>query len=330
MTDDPWTCRVCGAAMWDNRSAPGGAINTIRGLTRSSDLTREGLAMKATRTCSVMDCDGAIWRRDLCKKHYGRLLKFGSTDLPEVVDKGCQVEGCERRHRSKGYCGLHYQRLMETGSTGTLKSTKMKAQGALCAVDGCVSGVRCRGLCSVHYGRALRTGVVEVRPRTHQSERTCRVDGCERPSFSIGYCGAHHSRYLSTGDPRPEQPIRRLPKKSERADVVARILDRSTRVESGCILFAGVIMDSGYGTIGWQGRTWVVHRAVWTALVGPIPEGVAPDGSDWTVDHLCSNRTCVNVGHLEVVSRIENSRRGGGLAKAHAANRARGKANAKA
>ena len=33
----------------DNESGPGGAGNTIRGLTHSSDLSREGLAMKATR-----------------------------------------------------------------------------------------------------------------------------------------------------------------------------------------------------------------------------------------------------------------------------------------
>lgn len=30
--------------LWDNRSAPGGAGNTTRGLTRSLDLTKEGLA----------------------------------------------------------------------------------------------------------------------------------------------------------------------------------------------------------------------------------------------------------------------------------------------
>lgn len=38
---DPVTC--------DNRNAPAGAGNTTRGLTHSSELSREGLAMKATR-----------------------------------------------------------------------------------------------------------------------------------------------------------------------------------------------------------------------------------------------------------------------------------------
>ena len=64
--------------MWDNRSAPGGAVNTIRGLTRSSDLTREGLAMKATRTCSVQDCELPVFGRGLCAKHHARLRRYGS------------------------------------------------------------------------------------------------------------------------------------------------------------------------------------------------------------------------------------------------------------
>lgn len=34
---------------WDNENAPAGATNTTRGLTHSSDLSREGLAVQATR-----------------------------------------------------------------------------------------------------------------------------------------------------------------------------------------------------------------------------------------------------------------------------------------
>lgn len=38
--------------MWENEARPNGAGNTLRPLTRSSDLTREGLALKATPTAT--------------------------------------------------------------------------------------------------------------------------------------------------------------------------------------------------------------------------------------------------------------------------------------
>jgi hypothetical protein len=40
----------------------------------------------------------------------------------------------------------------------------------------------------------------------------------------------------------------------------------------------------------------------WEIANGPIPDGM-------TVDHLCRNRLCQNPGHLEIVTRAENTRR---------------------
>jgi hypothetical protein len=187
-------------AAWDNKSAPGRCGNTTRGLTRSLDLTKEGLAMKATRICTVDTCD---------------------------------------------------------------------------------------------------------RPR-----RGCRP-----------YCNAHLRRLERTGDLMVDKPIRYAPTADERDDIAARIMQQSRRTERGCIEWTGLQAGNGYGHITWKSRQMGTHRAIWIALVGEIPKGKAPDGSAWTIDHLCSNRLCVNVGHLEVVSRIENTVRGGGLLKAQRANR---------
>lgn len=45
------------------------------------------------------------------------------------------------------------------------------------------------------------------------------------------------------------------------------------------------------------------HRRVYEAHVGPIPKGLE-------IDHLCRNRACINLEHLEVVTHKVNMERG--------------------
>lgn len=68
----------------------------------------------------------------------------------------------------------------------------------------------------------------------------------------------------------------------------------------------------GYGRIFADGRKVYAHRAVYEAVVGPIPEG-------FQIDHLCRNRGCVNPDHLEPVTRRENLLRGVGFVAVNAA-----------
>jgi hypothetical protein len=140
------------------------------------------------------------------------------------------------------------------------------------------------------------------------SKRTCYLATCDRAHYARSYCKAHYSRVTETGDPQEWRPIESKPSASERDNIAARIMSRSTPNEDGCIEWQGAASANGYGNISWQGRPWLVHRAIWTATVGPIPTD-----DDWTIDHLCRNRACVNVQHMEVVTRIENAERGGGI-----------------
>ena len=71
---------------------------------------------------------------------------------------------------------------------------------------------------------------------------------------------------------------------------------------SDCILWAGAIQSAGYGHRGIDGKTYLVHRLAWEEVNGAIPE-------DMTIDHLCEVRHCINVEHMEVVTRGENVRR---------------------
>ena len=59
----------------------------------------------------------------------------------------------------------------------------------------------------------------------------------------------------------------------------------------------------GYGGF-WVGEHVVrAHRFLWEQINGVVPEGLE-------LDHLCRNRRCVNPSHLEIVTHLENVKRG--------------------
>ena len=66
--------------------------------------------------CSVRSCEQAIIAKGWCRKHYNRMLKHGSTDLPprklppQNLPRtfGCGIEDCGEKHYGKGFCHRHY------------------------------------------------------------------------------------------------------------------------------------------------------------------------------------------------------------------------------
>lgn len=79
----------------------------------------------------------------------------------------------------------------------------------------------------------------------------------------------------------------------------------------GCWRWHGVHTHNGYGTFGLGQRHVYAHRWLYELSVGPIPK-------ELDIDHLCRVRDCVNLDHLEPVTRQENIMRGLGVAKEHA------------
>lgn len=70
-------------------------------------------------------------------------------------------------------------------------------------------------------------------------------------------------------------------------------------------------IPTGYGLFyPKHGEGWLAHRWAYQSLIADIPDGLV-------LDHLCSNRGCVNPWHLEPVTQKINIQRGEQATRTH-------------
>jgi len=71
---------------------------------------------------------------------------------------------------------------------------------------------------------------------------------------------------------------------------------------AGCIIAPGKKDPDGYGRKSYKGVDMSAHQAAWLESGKKIPAGKE-------LDHTCNTRSCINVGHLELVTHAENVKR---------------------
>ena len=90
-----------------------------------------------------------------------------------------------------------------------------------------------------------------------------------------------------------------MTKKLSDDDLVSIV--RRCQPNGDCLEWIGHRLRTGYGRKRISGRMTLVHRAVWGALNGPIPDGL-------NVLHRCDNPPCCNVDHLFLGTQGDNNK----------------------
>lgn len=85
-------------------------------------------------------------------------------------------------------------------------------------------------------------------------------------------------------------------------DPVRQLMRHVQVVPSGCWIWTGARLPTGYGWARVGGRSRAAHLQMWRAVRGPVPHGLE-------LDHLCRETLCCNPDHLEPVTHAENVHR---------------------
>jgi hypothetical protein len=245
------------------------------------------VACKGT-TCIVDGCDIEALCRQMCRLHYTRWWKHGTT-----ADPAAPLTAEQRRANAKAAV----QRC----------AARRRESGARCSIAECDKVVISRGWCPGHYRRWFLYGdPLGQAAKVVRDRGTCTVANCDDPVDRQGWCCRHFTRWKKYGDPTAGGPLRL---RSKRLPHSASVEDRfwsKVNKTSTCWLWIGGTSD-GFGIFspgGTPGRR-KAHIFAWLLSGGQLRKGMV-------VGPKCGVRLCVRPDHLELVPFSELIARSGG------------------
>ena len=236
--------------------------------------------------------------RRAAKKQQDRRCCMGSkTELiKERKYKDCIVQGCSFRQRTQtdDYCSNHFRRLEKYGDV----FAHVPLAGSLPRNTTCMVPIDSKG---TPCGRHTEKGFIGLQ---------------DPPTFdpkSIEYgevCAAHGARWYASKTFQAGAKVRPTLFNLDWPETIAFYLDPQNGYvkpnKKGCLVWQHTKTEAGYGTISiaknGEGTTrMAAHRKVWeVANNETIPEGNQ-------IHHICGERACVNLDHLENITYTENN-----------------------
>lgn len=120
----------------------------------------------------------------------------------------------------------------------------------------------------------------------------CSVEGCERSRRKRDWCNMHYQRWRKHGTTDDGAMRFGTPEES---------FAYRTERRGECLIWTGAVDRDGYGQFKVGGKAIYAHRWSWEQANGTIPGGMVVDHAD----HC--DPACVDVKHLRLATRAENS-----------------------